>query len=377
MSDRSSAWERQLTMAIEGLLAVPSDHETVRSAVLSDGAGSLQALADTLAQLRERGISSLEIDLIEASDRFGVADELTRRHYDLVHVCSPNPAGVAALVIARVLGVPTVGNYAGELSAAEHAAFYRQCRVVLSPSPGADISMEQVGVEADRIVRWVPGVDQRRFNPGRYDPAALGSGDWIRETGSFIVLYAGGLGREQGTDLLAEAFLIARDQDPRLHLVLAGRGPEEQKLRSRLGNAATFLGRVCADALACLYASADLFIVPGGSDTFGHAMLEAQASGLPVLAVDAGAPAELIQSGRSGCLAPPDPQALAGALRGLARRAAIRDRLATGGLFAARERTWERSLALLARGYERALGYRLGDHLTQPAADVAEVSRAA
>jgi len=376
MSDRSSAWERKLIVAIAGLLAVPADQETVRVAMLTDGARSLQGLADTMSGLRERGISSLEIDLIEASDRFDLAEALTARHYDLVHVCSPDPAGAAALVVARVLGVPTVGNYAGGRSAAVTAAFYRQCRLVLSPSPRADVSLVGLGIEADRIVRWAPGVDLKRFNPGRYDPAALGSGEWILQTGSFTVLYAGALRREQGTDLLAEAFLIARDQDPRLHLVLAGRGPEEQPLRSALGNAATFLGRVPADALARVYASADLFIVPSGSDTFGQAILEAQASGLPVLAVDVGAPAELIQSGRSGCLAPPDPAALAGALRGLARRAAIRDRLATGGLFAARERTWERSLALLARAYERALGYELGDQLTQ-ATEVAEVSRAA
>jgi glycosyltransferase involved in cell wall biosynthesis len=137
--------------------------------------------------------------------------------------------------------------------------------------------------------------------------------------------------------------------------VLAGRGPEEEALRRRLGSAATFLGWVEGDRLAQVYASADLFMFASTTDTFGQVILEAQASGLPVLAVDAGGPAELIEDGRSGCLVAPDPAALAGALRGLARREAIRERLATGGLLAVGERSWPRSLDQLADGYLRAL----------------------
>ena len=95
---------------------------------------------------------------------------------------------------------------------------------------------------------------------------------------------------------------------------------------------------------------------PSETDAFAQAVLEAQASGLPVLAVDTGGAAELIENGRSGCLVAPDPAALGSAIRGLARRAALQDRLATGGLMAVRERTWERSLAQLAAGYARALG---------------------
>jgi phosphatidylinositol alpha 1,6-mannosyltransferase len=85
-------------------------------------------------------------------------------------------------------------------------------------------------------------------------------------------------------------------------------------------------------------------------------VLEAQASGLPVLAVDGSGASELIESGRSGCLVPSDPYALAGAIRGLARRGALQDRLATGGLLAVAQRSWERSLQQLASGYARALG---------------------
>ena len=105
------------------------------------------------------------------------------------------------------------------------------------------------------------------------------------------MLYAGRLTREKGVDLLAEAFLAAHARDPRLHLVLAGGGPEEPLLRERLGEHATFLGWLAGEELARAYASADMFLFASPTDTFGQVLLEAQASGLPVVAVAAGGPA--------------------------------------------------------------------------------------
>ncbi len=170
------------------------------------------------------------------------------------------------------------------------------------------------------------------------------------------VLYAGRLAAEKGVGLLAEAFERAAAHDDRLHLLLAGGGPEEAQLRERLGERATFLGWLEDDALARAYASADLFCFASQTDTFGQVVLEAQASGLPVVAVAAGGPAELIQDGRSGVLCRPEAGELAAALRGLARSRRSRERLARGGLVAAEARTWERSLARLADGWAQALG---------------------
>ena len=100
--------------------------------------------------------------------------------------------------------------------------------------------------------------------------------------------------------------------------MLAGGGPEEDALRERLGGAATFLGWLEGEQLARAYADADLFLFCSQTDTFGQVVLEAQASGLPVVAVDAGGPSELISSGRSGVLCPARASALADALAGLA-----------------------------------------------------------
>lgn len=84
-------------------------------------------------------------------------------------------------------------------------------------------------------------------------------------------------------------------------------------------------------------------------------ILEAQASGLPVIAVDAGGPRELIAHTRTGWLCPPDADLLAAALTDLARRPALRERLSAAGLEAVRHRSWTSALRQLADGYRRAL----------------------
>ena len=168
-------------------------------------------------------------------------------------------------------------------------------------------------------------------------------------------MYAGRLTKEKGVDLLAESFLEARWRDPRLHLVLAGGGPEEDALRERLGYAATFLGWLAADALARAYSSADLFLFASRTDTFGQVILEAQASGLPVVAVAEGGPTSLIEHGETGLLVPADVEALADALVGLVQRPVLRERLTHAALDAVSGKTWDASLERLAVGYRLAL----------------------
>ncbi len=138
--------------------------------------------------------------------------------------------------------------------------------------------------------------------------------------------------------------------------MLAGDGPESGFLRGRLGGSAEFLGWLSGDELAHAYADADAFLFPSETDTYGQVVVEAQASGVPVVAVAAGGPADLIEHGRSGLLAEPNADELAAKLVRLVENRALRARLAGGGMAAARERTWKRSLSQLADGYSIALG---------------------
>jgi glycosyltransferase involved in cell wall biosynthesis/predicted metal-dependent phosphoesterase TrpH len=383
---------------------VARETEPRRVAIVADGVGGMHGVTHTLDEIRDRGVPGFEVEVIGtdanvdrrlpavaevdipfyAGLRVGVpllpaaVDALAEGRYDIVHLCSPGPAGVAAALIARIMELPLVGSYHTELGAyaglrsgdprlragmdAALAALYGLCEVVLSPSESADESLRALGVAPERIGRWDRGVDIGRFDPGRRDPGSL--------PGELSVLYAGRLTQEKGADLLADAFLRAHKRDPRLHLVLAGGGPEEGALRERLGTRATFLGWLDSDDLARAYASADVFLFASRTDTFGQVILEAQASGLPVVAVAEGGPLSLVEDGRTGLLRPPDPDALAEAVVELAHSPMLRGQLADAGLAAVRERTWERALERLATGYRRVLGEDAGE----PAATVRTVA---
>jgi glycosyltransferase involved in cell wall biosynthesis/predicted metal-dependent phosphoesterase TrpH len=363
--------------------------ERQRVAVIADGIGSMHGVTHTIEQIRERGVPGFEVDIVGTDPgvdrrlpaaaeleipfyegmRLGVpglpdlVETLAEGSYDLVHVTAPGPAGIAATLTTRITGMPLLASYHTEiatyagmrsqdstleaLTRAGLAAFYTAPSMVLSPSPSADASVAALGAEPARIGRWERGVDLDRFDPAKADRDAF--------PGEIKILYAGRLTREKGVDLLAEAFIRAHAADPRLHLLLAGGGPEETELRERLGERATFLGWLSGEDLPRAYASADAFLFCSSTDTYGQVILEAAASGLPIVAVAEGGPAALIENRHTGLLCRPDADHLAGTLLQLASSPRLRRQLGDAGARAARERSWERSMAQLAAGYRRAL----------------------
>src|SRR4029077_8914018 len=204
-----------------------------------------------------------------------LVETLAEGSYDLVHVTAPGPAGIAATLMSRITGVPLLASYHTEiatyagmrsrddgleaLTRAGLGAFYSAPAAVLSPSPSADASVTALGADPARIGRWERDVDTDRFDPAKADRDAF--------PGEIKILYSGRLTREKGVNLLAESFLRAHQADPRLHLLLAGGGPEESELRARLGDAATFLGWLGGENLAVAYASADVFLFCSVTDT--------------------------------------------------------------------------------------------------------------
>jgi glycosyltransferase involved in cell wall biosynthesis len=149
------------------------------------------------------------------------------------------------------------------------------------------------------------------------------------------LIYVGPLDEQHRVRELADAFLAAHDHDPRLHLLVVGEGTERAPLEHRLGSTATFLGVLEKSELGELRAGADLLICPTTAADTATTISDAQLGGLPVLAVDGGEAALLIENGRSGFLVPDDASALVDAIRWLSRRATLRERLATGGRLAA------------------------------------------
>jgi glycosyltransferase involved in cell wall biosynthesis/predicted metal-dependent phosphoesterase TrpH len=365
------------------------DGDRHRVALVVDGASSMHGVTHTIERIREHGVAGWEVEVVGTDARvdrrlpavaevevpfyagmtIGVpsvpelVETLTDGRYDLIHLVAPGPAGVGAALVARVAGMPLLGSYHTELAAyaalrsgdrtleigmrAALSLFYRQCELVLSPSPASDDSLLDLGVDRERIGRWGRGVDLDLYDPAKRDRDAY--------PGELKVLYAGRLSKEKGAELLAESFLDARQRDPRLHLLLAGGGPEEEVLRERLGEHATFLGWLDREELARAYASADVFLFPSRTDTYGQVVVEAQASGLPVVAVAQGGPLSLIRDRQTGWLCEADPQVLAAAVAQLAGSSFLRERISRAALAEVRERSWESAFDQLAAGYERAL----------------------
>jgi glycosyltransferase involved in cell wall biosynthesis len=402
-----------------------ADGEPPRVAILADGIGSTHGVSRTIEEIRRRGVEGFEIEVVATDPdvdrrlpavaelevpyypglRIGVpsltaaVQVLAEGDFDALHVCSPGPVGIAGALLARALGLPLIGSYHTELTAyaklrsqsqglAEAmgmavGAFYHACDLVLSPSPASDEALASIGMGAEKVMRWDRGVDTARFDPALRSKELRGA--WMeglacpgrssanrkvpepirlrRECPRVHVLYAGRITREKGAELLVETFLAARARDPRLHLVLAGGGPEQERVRERAGEHATFLGWLEGADLARAYASADVFLFPSSTDTFGQVILEAQASGLPVLAVAEGGPLALMRDGVSGLLREADAEQLADGLLKLADSPLLRERLARAGLSAARERTWEGALERLGAGYRRALAGEARDSL--------------
>jgi glycosyltransferase involved in cell wall biosynthesis/predicted metal-dependent phosphoesterase TrpH len=378
------------------------ERETPRVAILADGIGSTHGVTRTIEEIRSRGVAGYEIEVVgtdpEVDRRLPAVAEIDVPYYpglrigvpslpaavqtladgafDAIHVCSPGPAGAAGVLLARALGLPLIGSYHTELTAYADlrsgrpelagamamavSAFYRACDVVLSPSAASDEALAGIGMPSERIMRWDRGVDTSRFDPSLRDPHLLAGGPY----GAINVMYSGRITREKGAELLAEAFLRAHAREPRLHLVLAGGGPEQERLRERVGDArTTFLGWLSGAELARAYASADMFLFPSATDTFGQVILEAQASGLPVIAVAQGGPLSLIEQRSSGLLCPADADALAGAVLELCGSSLLHERLTVAGLASVRTRTWERALERLGEGYARVLSAETDAHV--------------
>ena len=175
---------------------------------------------------------------------------------------------------------------------------------LLTQTPGEAVRDELVRRGIGNPVVWGRGVDTKQFHPGR---RSTGWRRWLAGADdTAIVLHVGRLAPEKNIDVLAEAWTIAREQiGQRATFVLAGEGPETRRLLTRLPWVRQ-LGFLERERLADVYASADICVLPSRTETCGLVALEAMASGLAVVAADAGGFRESITHNQTGRLVAPD-----------------------------------------------------------------------
>lgn len=282
---------------------------------------------------------------------------------DVVHVASPATLGYQAVKVADELGIPTVAIYqtdlvgfaeryriaggakaAGALTRRIHNAVDR----TLAPSTASLAQLEELGVE--RCWLWPRGVDLEGFHPSRIDHDLRRR---IAPAGQMIVGYVGRLAAEKELGLLTRLA-----DDDRYALVLVGGGPEEQRLRAELPGA-TFLGLLHGEQLGAAYASLDVFVHTGRFETFCQAAQEALASGVPVIAPNAGGPVDIVDHGQTGYLyRPGDAADLAHYVEKLHGDPVLRRRLGREGRRAVTGKSWPAINRRLVEHYREVIAAR-------------------
>ncbi|MCU0662942.1 MAG: glycosyltransferase [Myxococcota bacterium] len=247
-----------------------------------------------------------------------VMNYLSSHNVTLVQLSTPGPLGFMGFFGARLMRIPTVANYHTELPAyasqitRDHniasivrnwtSWFYGQSERCIAPSKAAGNNLASIGVPIEKIHVIARGVRIHSFDPKLRDPLLwrrYGMGEGPK------VLYVGRVSREKGIDDLLAAFELTRKEHPLVELVVVGDGPYLEELQKSHACARIhFLGYRRGDELMRIYASADLFAFPSATDTFGNVIIEAQASGLPVVVVDKGGPAEQVSHGEDGLIVP-------------------------------------------------------------------------
>ncbi|MBL8800001.1 MAG: glycosyltransferase family 1 protein [Planctomycetia bacterium] len=289
---------------------------------------------------------------------------------DLVHIATEGPLGWSALRASNRRGIPVVTSfhtnfdqYLGYyglgwfqgISRAYLRRFHNRAAVTLTPSAAARQRLLALGIE--RVAVWTRGVDAEAFHPERRDPglrASLGLG-----TDDRLLLYVGRLAPEKNLRELLTAYGQVRRLQAangrKLLLALVGGGPLLRYLQGLRSPGLVLPGVQRGAALTRWYASADLFVFPSRSETFGNVVLEAMASGLPIVAFDSPGVSEQVVHGQHGLLAS-EREGLAAPLHRMCAEESLRRKLALAARREAEQRDWEPIFDDLERCYLHIAG---------------------
>ena len=256
----------------------------------------------------------------------------------LVHVATEGPLGASAVTAARALRLPVTSSFHTNFHAYTRSyglallrgsalAWLRHVhnRTLCTFAPTAELCGELADLGFARLGVLSRGIDPKEFSPTRRSAAlraAWGAGD-----GEPVVLHVGRMAVEKNYPLLFRAYAAMHAANPRMRFVLVGDGPLRRALQAAHPEG-IFTGFISRDQLARHYASADLYVHPSLTETYGNVLAEAMASGLAVAGFDYAAARQLVRHGENGLAVPcSQPEALVAAAVELARDAALRGRL--------------------------------------------------
>ncbi|OPG98758.1 glycosyl transferase [Chryseobacterium mucoviscidosis] len=253
---------------------------------------------------------------IALPNRRSIHQELKAFQPDLLHIATPFNMGLLGLRYALKHQLPHVISYHTHFDRyLEYYRlnsiiplywkyiqwFHRACDSTLAPSQETLNSLQSKGIQ--RLKLWSRGIDCSLYSP---DKRSSDIRSRYNITAPLILLYVGRIAPEKDIATLTLAMQqLPEHMQSRVHWIIVGDGPLLPKMRMQSPTNVTFTGYLHGEELAVMYASADLFVFPSSTETFGNVVLEAMASGLPVLAANGGGVKDLVAHHRSGVLFEP------------------------------------------------------------------------
>ncbi len=283
-----------------------------------------------------------------------ILDYIQREKFTEIIISTPGPIGLTGLLAAKLLNLQTSGIYHTDFpqyiriltedSFLESVAwrymhwFYGQLDTVFVNSEEYRQSWIKRGFDPTKLKIFPRGLDTELFHPARRDPAFFEK--FGAQNGEVRLLYVGRVSREKDLDLLATAYRRLCDEGLPIQLFVVGHGPYSEEFSRSLPEA-FFTGYLTGKDLAAAYASADIFVFPSTTDTFGNVIIEAQASGVPVVVSDSGGPKELVTENETGLITKShDVDDFVRAIRTLVVDRSLRERMGSRARKSVIDRTW-------------------------------------
>ncbi len=248
-----------------------------------------------------------------------IFDELDKFKPDLIHWSSPSILAKYATKYSKKSGVPNITIYHSHFSSYVNylknvpfkkalrkqvddtfTKIYKKANLILAPTQSMKEHLIKTGLEEKKIGIWARGVNSEKFSPVHRSKGLIKS--WEAEDKKKI-LFVSRLVHYKETDTLIRLSHKLRDDAV---LIITGEGPERAKMEAQCDpDKVIFTEKLTGYQLSEVYASADIFVFPSLTDTFGNVVLEAMASGLPVIAANEGGPKNIVIDGETGFLVEP------------------------------------------------------------------------
>lgn len=283
---------------------------------------------------------------------------------DLIHLHSPDPSAWSALNYAKKNDIPIMATHHTDFCQYlpyYHLDFFRhfvwyllrklytQLKIVTTPSRVMGDELFNHKIPNVRVLPW--GVEPDRFNPSFRSKELR---EKILQGKKLILLCVCRLTWEKDLHILAQAYHLLKQRNENFVLVIAGDGPARKRLESMIPQA-LFTGHLDGKQLSQLYASADIFVFPSTTETFGNVTLEAMASGLVPVVADAGGSKYLVNDKNGFLTKPKDPDDIADKVSILLENEQIRDEMRSSALAFSKAFTWEKAFSMLLKMYQEIL----------------------